>query len=82
MGRQRAQLFERLAQKLDAVMADDNPDRTAQMLELSAQLQATATPQSGKGGMRDAPLTHGTPTLQAMPAGFVPPKSNHPAAKK
>lgn len=70
IGEQRARLFERWAQKLDAALADGGADRGAPLRELREQLRAT------KGGVNDAPLTHGTPTLQAMPAGFVPPKTN------
>lgn len=59
---QRAQLFERMAQKLDTALAANNPDRVAQLHALRDQLQA------GRGKLVDAPLTHGTPTLQAMPS--------------
>lgn len=58
----RAQLFERMAQKLDTALAVNNPDRVAQLYALRDQLQA------GPGRLADAPLTHGTPTLQAMPS--------------
>ena len=70
IGEQRARLFERWAHKLDAALAEGNADRAGQLRELRDQLRAT------KGTLSDAPLTHGTPTLQAMPAGFVPPKNN------
>ena len=59
---QRAQLFERMAQKLDTALAANNPDRVVQLHALRDQLQA------GRGKLVDAPLTHGTPTLQAMPS--------------
>lgn len=62
VGSQRAQLFERMAQKLDTALAANNPDRVAQLYALRDQLQA------GPGRLADAPLTHGTPTLQAMPS--------------
>lgn len=62
MGSQRAQLFERMAQKLDTALAANHPDRVAQLHALRDQLQA------GRGKLVDAPLTHGTPTLQAMPS--------------
>lgn len=75
IGAQRARLFERWAQKLDAALADGNEDRIGRLRELRVQLRAT------KGGMTEAPLTRDTPTLQAMPAGFVPPK-NSGAAKE
>jgi hypothetical protein len=75
IGEQRARLFERWAQKLDAALAEGNEDRVGQLRELRDQLRAT------KGSINDAPLAHRTPTLQAMPAGFVPPK-NDGAAKK
>lgn len=58
---QRAQLFERLAQKLDAALAEAGPERTARLMELRDQLDAS------KGRLREGrPL--GTPTLQAMPS--------------
>lgn len=62
VGSQRAQLFERMAQKLDAALAANDPERVAQLHALRDQLQA------GPGRLVDAPLTHGTPTLQAMPS--------------
>ena len=74
VGAQRARLFERWAQQLDAALADGNPDGPAQLRALQAQLQ------SRQRGLSEAPLTHGTPTLQAMPAGFVPAESNTAAA--
>lgn len=69
IGDQRAQLFARWSQKLDAALADDNPDRVEQLRTLREQLRPT------RGGLVEAPLTHGTPTLQAMPADYVPPKN-------
>ena len=72
VGEQRARLFERWAQKLNAALADDNPDRAAQLRELRGQLQSVHG-QATKGGLTEAPLAHGTPTLQAMPAGYVSP---------
>lgn len=68
VGEQRAKLFERWSHRLDAALADDNPDRTTQLRELRDQLRPT------KGRLSEAPMAHGTPTLQAMPAGYVPPK--------
>lgn len=62
MGSQRAQLFDRAAQKLDAALAANDSERVAQLHALRDQLQA------GPGRLVDAPLTHGTPTLQAMPS--------------
>lgn len=73
IGEQRARLFERWASKLDAALADGNEDRAGQLRELRDQLRAT------KGSVSEAPVTHGTPTLQAMPAGYVPPKNNDAA---
>lgn len=70
IGEQRARLFERWAQKLDAALAEGNEDRVGQLRELRDQLHAT------QGGVNEAPLAHRTPTLQAMPAGFVPPKNS------
>lgn len=62
VGSQRAQLFERMAQELDAALASNNPERVAQLHALRDQLQA------GRGRLVDAPLTHATPTLQATPS--------------
>jgi len=75
IGEQRTRLFERWAQKLDAALAEGNEDRAGQLRELRYQLRAT------KGSVNEAPLAHGTPTLQAMPAGYVQPK-NDSAAKQ
>lgn len=58
---QRAQLFERLATKLDAALAETGPERTARLMELRAQLD----PRVGRLG-EGRPL--GTPTLQAVPS--------------
>lgn len=63
---QRARLFERWADKLDAALADNNPERVPQLLALRGQLQPN------KGGLIDAPLTYSTPTLQAMPWDGAP----------
>lgn len=76
VGEQRAWLFKGWVQKLDAVLDNDTPDRAAKLRELHSQLQATM------GGLTDTPLSHGTPTLQAMPSGFVPPKNTDHAAKE
>lgn len=61
VGGQRAQLFERMAQKLVAALAANDSDRVAQLHALRDQLQA------GRGRLVDAPLTP-TPTLQATPS--------------
>lgn len=66
IGAQRARLFERWADQLDTALADGATDRLGRLRVLREQLRQT------QGGLSDAPLTHGTPTLQAMPAGFVP----------
>lgn len=66
VGEQRARLFERLSQKLEAALADDAMDQGGQLIALREQLHSTKS-------LSDLPLTHGTPTLQAMPAGYVPP---------
>lgn len=58
---QRAQLFDRLAHKLDAALADGEPERLAKLIELQSQLAA------GKGRLHEAPPI-ATPTLQAMPS--------------
>ena len=71
---QRTNLFEKWGSKLEAAVADDSPNRAQLLRELQRQLRAT------RGELTDAPLVHGTPTLQAMPAGFVPPKNNGPVA--
>jgi hypothetical protein len=63
---QRAQLFERLAQKLDAALADSEPDRMARLTELRDQLDTR------KGRLLDAPPLD-TPTLQAMPSTSATP---------
>lgn len=63
---QRAQLFERLADKLDAALADGAPDRMARLTELRAQLDTR------KGRLLEAP-SPGTPTLQAMPSASITP---------
>lgn len=70
VGEQRAQLFERLAHKLSAALADGNENRTTDLLELREQLGST------KRGVTNALLTHATPTLLAMPAGYVPPHNS------
>jgi hypothetical protein len=67
---QRARLFERWAQKLDGALAEGNEGRIGQLRELREQLRTT------QSSVNEAPLAHGTPTLQAMPAGFVPPKND------
>ena len=69
MDEQRARLFERWAEKLEAALSDEAPRRTEQLQVLRSQLRAT------KGSLVDAPLTHGTPTLQSMPAGLAAPGS-------
>lgn len=58
---QRAQLFERLSNKLDAALVETGQARSAHLLELRGQLD------SGGGRLHEGrPL--GTPTLQAMPS--------------
>lgn len=63
---QRAQLFERLAQKLDAALAGGEPERLVKLVELQNQLAA------GKGRLHEAPPI-ATPTLQAMPSTSATP---------
>ncbi|TDP78732.1 hypothetical protein EV672_11710 [Aquabacterium commune] len=70
IGEQRARLFERLAQKLDVALTDDGVNRASHLRELRTQLEASF------GGVSEAPLNHGTPTLQAMPSGYVAPKKD------
>lgn len=62
IGGQRAQLFKSMAQKLETALAANTLDRVVQLHALRDQLQA------GRGRLIDAPLEHGTPTLQAMPS--------------
>lgn len=63
---QRAQLFERLAQKLDAALADGAPDRMARLIDLQSQLAP------GNARLNEAPPL-ATPTLQAMPSTSATP---------
>lgn len=58
---QRAQLFERLANKLDAALAETGQGRTARLMELRDQLD------SRKGRLAEGRQL-GTPTLQAVPS--------------
>lgn len=76
IGEQRARLFKRWAQKLDLALADDGEDHPRRLNELRNQFRST------NSGVNEMPLAHGTPTLQAMPAGYVPPKakSDHDGA--
>jgi hypothetical protein len=77
-GANRSRLFERWADKIDAALAADGVERTSKLRLLREQLHTT-------NRLSDVPITHGTPTLQAMPAGFIAPKmspSNDGAAKK
>lgn len=63
---QRAQFFERLAQKLDAALAGSAPDRMARLIELQSQLAP------GNARLHEAPPL-ATPTLQAMPSTSATP---------
>lgn len=76
LGSQRALIFERLAQKLETALDKDNPDQFGQLRQLQDQLRST------QGGLSEAPLNHGTPTLQSMPAGFVPPENTDSVTKE
>jgi hypothetical protein len=62
IGKQRAQLFERWAEKLDNALADEGPDGQRELLALHQQLQGEL------GRPSDVPAGRGTPTLKAMPA--------------
>lgn len=73
IGAQRARLFERWADQLDAALAEGTKDRMGQLLALRAQVRST------HGGLTSAPLSRGTPTLQAMPAGYASSDHNSPA---
>jgi len=68
IGAQRARLFERWATKLDAVLIQGNAERLSQLRELRDQLRPT------RGGIYE-PSIVGTPTLQAMPADYIPSKA-------
>ncbi len=70
IGEQRARLIERLARKLDVALADVGADRVSDLHELRQQLQPSL------GRVSEASLTHGTPTLQAMPSTYVPPQKD------
>jgi hypothetical protein len=65
IGAQRARMFERWAERLDAALAEGNENRLIELQELREQLSATPS------SIDDAPLSRGTPTLQAMPADDV-----------
>ncbi len=75
IGAQRARLFDRWAQELDTALAEGNEERAGQLRELRNRLRAT------KGSVNPAPLVHGTPTLQAMPAGYLSPRNDGAASK-
>lgn len=66
IGKQRAEMFGKWADKLDAALADDGSGRLTKLQALRTQLQST------DGKISAAPTNRGTPTLQAMPSGFVP----------
>lgn len=66
VGRQRAELFVRTADKLEAAIGEDSNDRVARLRELQQQLNA------GRSGLHEAPLQAQTPTLQAMPGSSLP----------
>jgi hypothetical protein len=68
IGAQRARLFRRWADVLDAALGEDATAGTRALAELHAQLRGRLS------DLSDAPLAHGTPTLQAMPAGFAVPE--------
>jgi hypothetical protein len=76
IGTQRSELLERLAKKLETALAEGNPDSLSQLHQLQNQLNTT------QRGLSDVPLAHGTPTLQAMPAGFVSSENTDPAEAK
>ena len=68
IGAQRARTFARLSERLDTALAAPEAERLGQLRQLRAQLR------TAQGGLVDAPRSRGTPTLQAMPAGFDPAK--------
>ena len=72
VGVQRAELFERWSRKLDAALEGSPVERAGKLRELRQELQATKGLKGTQGGLSEAPLNHGTPTLQAMPAGYKP----------
>lgn len=71
IGDQRARLFDRWAAKLDTTLAENNAERLSQLRELRDQLRPI------RSGVSEAPAAPGTPTLQAMPAGYVPKAQSH-----
>lgn len=73
VGEQRAALFERWSRKLDDALQGSQTERAGKLRELRQELQASRGVKGTRGGLSDAPLSHGTPTLQAMPAGYKPP---------
>ncbi len=70
---QRARLFNRWAEQLDAALAADAGDRVARLRALQSQLARD------QRGLTDTPRAHTTPTLQAMPAGTARPVNTKPA---
>lgn len=76
VGRQRAVVLTRMADKLQAAAGEDGTDRALRLSELQQQLRAA------QGALQEAPLQAQTPTLQAMPAGAVPParRTNPPSS--
>lgn len=66
IGPQRARLFRRWAGELDAALATaDAGDRAVRLRALQNRLA------EDRPGLHPAALAHGTPTLQAMPAGDI-----------
>lgn len=61
VGQQRGRLFEKWADKLEATLDDNNPQRLAQLKDLRERLKPE------KHGIVEAPLIHETPTFQAIP---------------
>jgi hypothetical protein len=70
IGAQRARLFERWSAKLDAALIQDSAERLAQLRELRDQLRPA------QSSISEPRIVPDTPTLQAMPAGYVPPMLN------
>jgi len=61
VGEQRGRLYERWANKLEAILAKNNSDRVSKLLAFRDQLQAN------QRGVITSLLGHKTPTLQALP---------------
>jgi hypothetical protein len=73
---QRARLLVRLAEKLDVALSESETARSIRLNELRDQLRPA------RGIRGDSPPTHGTPTLQVMPAGLASPRSDDSSGER